>query len=204
MSDTDDLKLAAEFPAAARAQWLELVERVLKGAPFDTLTAKTADRLAIEPLYPRAPEAPRIAGPGARWQVMARIDHPDPVAANAQAREELDGGANGLVLVGAGAVGAYGYGLLPAADTIERLLEGVALDAGIAIAFDLSPQTKDLPLALAALVRQRGIAPANVDIRFGFDPLGATVFNGGFPLPWAQFGPFAAGLAADLAAQGFR
>src|SRR5262249_62411652 len=74
----------------------------------------------------------------------------------------------------------------------------------IAIAFDLSPQTKDLPLALAALVRQRDIAPANVDIRFGFDPLGATVFNGGFPLPWAQFGPFAAGLAADLAAQGFR
>jgi methylmalonyl-CoA mutase len=204
MSDTDDLKLAAEFPAATCAQWLELVERVLKGAPFETLTARTADRLAIEPLYPRARDAARSVGSGAGWRVMARIDHPDPAAANAQALEDLEGGANGLVLVGAAAVGAHGYGLLPAADTIERVLDGVALDAGIAIAFDLSPQTKDLPLALAALVRQRNIAPANVDIRFGFDPLGATVFNGGFPLPWPQFGPFAAGLAADLAAQGFR
>src|SRR5262249_3559629 len=116
---------------------------------------------------------------------------------------ELEGGANGLVLVGAGAVGAHGYGLTPAGG-IARGLEGVHLDAGIAIEFDLSPQTKDLPLAVVALVKERRISPQVLDIRFGFDPLGACVFNGGFPLPWSQFASLAAQLAADLATQGFK
>jgi methylmalonyl-CoA mutase len=93
--------------------------------------------------------------------------------------------------------------MLPAPEAIERVFDSVQLDAGIAIEFDLSPQTKDLPLALAALVKRRGLAPAALDIRFGFDPLGAVALNGGFPMPWAQFGPLAAQLAKDLAAQGF-
>jgi methylmalonyl-CoA mutase len=199
---SDDLPLAAEFPAATREQWLALVARVLKGEPFDTLEARAADGIAIEPLYARVAHDARIAMRQGRWQVMARVDHPDPVAANTQALEDLDGGANGLVLVGAGAVGAHGYGLL--ADALARVLDGVMLDAGIAIEFDLSPQTKDLPLALVALVRERGIAPTAVDFRFGFDPLGASVHNGGFPLPWAQFAPLAAKLAAELASQGLK
>jgi methylmalonyl-CoA mutase len=175
---------------------------VLKGRPFESLTARSADGLAINPLYARVSESTRIASRVGRWQVMARVDHPDAAAANKQALEDLEGGANGLVLVGAGAVGAHGYGLMP--DTITRVLDGVLLNAGITIEFDLSPQTKDLPLALAALVKERGIAPTSVDVRFGFDPLGASVYNGGFPLPWAQFAPLAAKLAADLTAQGFK
>jgi methylmalonyl-CoA mutase len=134
---------------------------------------------------------------------MQRIDHPDPAAANAQALDDLGNGANGLVLVGAGAVGAHGYGLPASPQTIERALDGVHLDAGIAIEFDLSPQTKDLALALAALVRRTGLEPTTVTIRFGFDPLGAALFNGGFPMPWEELGPLAARLAADLAEQGF-
>src|SRR5262245_1000185 len=133
MSLPEDLKLAAEFPAATREQWLALVGRVLKGAPFETLTARTADGLAIEPLYQRTPASARVGRRAARWQVMARVDHPDPAAANAQALEALNGGANGLVLIGAGSVGAHGYGLLPAADAIARVLKGVQLDAGIAV-----------------------------------------------------------------------
>jgi methylmalonyl-CoA mutase len=203
MSDLEEHKLAAEFPAATREQWLALVERALKGGPFETLTARTADGIVIEPLYASSRDAAPIAPRQGRWQVMARVNHPDAAAANAQALEDLTGGANGLVLVGAAAVGAHGYGLLPAAETIARVLAGVQLDAGIAIEFDLSPQTKDMPVALAALVKERGIAPERLDIRFGFDPLGASVHNGGFPLPWSQFAPLAATLAADLAAQGF-
>src|SRR3954462_7446383 len=186
------LALATEFPAATREQWLKLVERVLKGATFeDKLVTRTADGLAIRPLYPRSSAAKPIAAraPGTRWQVMQRIDHPDPATANAQALEELQNGADGLVLVGAGSAGAHGFGLLPLPDVIERVLDGIKLDAGVAIEFDLSPQTKDLPLALAALVQRRGLAPAALDIRFGFDPLGAAALNGGFPLRWAQFGP---------------
>jgi len=199
---SDDLTFAAEFPAAAREQWVALASRVLKGRPFESLTAQTADGIAIAPLYARVAGDSRIAMRHGRWQVMARVDHPDPAAANKQALDDLEGGANGLVLVGTGAVGAHGYGLM--ADTLARVLDGVLLDARIAIEFDLSPQTKDLPLSLVALIKERGIAPASVDLRFGFDPLGASAHNGGFPLPWAQFAPLAATLAASLAAQGFK
>src|SRR5258705_10817069 len=132
---SDDLTFAAEFPAATRDRWVALAARVLKGRPFESLTARSADGLAIEPLYARAPESTRVAGRAGRWQVMARVDHPDPAVANTQALQDLAGGANGLVLVGAGAVGAHGYGLAPAADTIARVLDGVLLDAGIAIEF---------------------------------------------------------------------
>ena len=130
---TDHLSLAAEFPSATHAQWRKLVDGVLKGASFDTLRSRNADALTIEPLYPRAAGAAPIAGraPGTRWQVMQRIDHPDPDACNAEVLHELDNGADGLVLIPAGAIGAHGYGLAPGANAVERALAGVHLDAGI-------------------------------------------------------------------------
>src|SRR5213593_2217607 len=113
MSDppADNLPLAAEFPAATRAQWRALVERVLKGAPFDTaLVAQTYDRLAIEPLYPRNASARPLAGraPGTAWTVMQRVDHPEPAAANAEALHDLENGATGLSVLFSGSVGGYG------------------------------------------------------------------------------------------------
>ena len=67
--------------------WLRLVDGVLKGAPFERLVSKTADGLAIEPIYPRAVGAHAVAGRAAAkpWQVMQRVDHPDPAEANKQA-----------------------------------------------------------------------------------------------------------------------
>src|SRR5262249_81332 len=129
MSDSapDTLPLAAEFPAATRAQWRALVDRVLKGAPFDTLVSKTYDGLAIEPFSSRDASARPIAGraPGAAWTVMQRLDHPDPAAANAEALHDLENGATGLSVVFAGAVGAYGYGLPASQQAIARALNGV-------------------------------------------------------------------------------
>ena len=205
MSDaSDDLSLAAEFPAATRAQWRALVERMLKGAPFEEkLGTRSYNGLAINPLPERRADAQPIAGrtPGVPWSMMQRIDHPDPTAANAEARHELANGATGLVLVCAGSVGAHGFGL--AADAIEQVLDGVALDAGIAIEFDLGPQTRNAPLALAAVIKRRGIDPATVNIRFGFGPLGAAAHAGGLPLPWKELAPPMARHIAGLAAQGF-
>ena len=110
----DDLPLAAEFPAATREQWRQLVADVLKGAPFDQrLVAKTYDGLTIEPLYGRRAQARPIASraPAATWSVMQRVDHPDAAAANAEALHDLENGATGLSVIFAGATGAYGYGL---------------------------------------------------------------------------------------------
>ena len=133
MSDPQELAFASEFPAATREQWLRLVDGVLKGAPFDKrLIANTYDGLAIQPLYPRAADARPVTAraPGAPWTVMQRIDHPDPAAANEEALHELENGATGLTIVCKGSINANGYGLDSSLATLDRVLDGIYLDAG--------------------------------------------------------------------------
>ena len=183
MSDTpsDYLPLAAEFPAASYEQWRKLAQAALEGARSeDRLRSRTADGLTIEPLYQPARDSSPIGGrpPGARWQVLQRIDHPDPTLARAQAIEDIDGGANGLVLVGAGSIGAHGYGLVPTANAIESVLEAVDLNAGVAIDLDLGPKTNLLAPRLAEYLSRRGAVPQGTNVRFGFDPLGSTAITG--------------------------
>jgi methylmalonyl-CoA mutase len=103
-----EIPFAADFPPASRAEWLALVEKALKGAPFETLQSKTYDGLTIEPVYARAAKASAIAGraAGAPWQVLARADHPDAAEANKQLLQDLENGATGISLVFAGSVGA--------------------------------------------------------------------------------------------------
>jgi methylmalonyl-CoA mutase len=204
---TDDLSLAAEFPAATREQWRKLVDGVLKGAPFDKrLVARTYDGLAIEPLYGRDARAEPVVGrrPGTSWEIMQRVDHPDPAAANAEALHDLENGATGLSLIFAGSIGGCGYGLAASEEAIARALEGIHLDAGIALDLDLCPQVKDAAAWLAALVKRRAIAPSATNIRFGSDPIGAMALRGGSPLPWSGLAPPFSAMVSDLAAQGFR
>jgi methylmalonyl-CoA mutase len=204
---SDDLPLAAEFPPATRDQWRKLVDGVLKGAPFDKrLVARTYDGLAIEPLYPRKADARPIAGRalGAPWAIMQRVDHPDPTAANAIALHDLENGATGLSLVIAGAVGAYGYGLAASEDTVKRALDGVHLDAGIALDLDLGAPGDAVAQLIVALVKHGGLSANATDIRFGIDPIGTAAFRGGSPQPWSALAPVFAATLADLRAQGFR
>jgi methylmalonyl-CoA mutase len=201
---TDDLPLAAEFPAASRDDWLKLVRAALQERPFERLVSKTYDGLAIEPLYPRASRAKPIAGRTGPWQLMTRIDHPDPAAANAQARHDLENGATGLTLVFQGAIGANGYGLDPSQPGIATLLDGVFLEAGIALDIQTAETSKQAADHIAALVASRGIDPGACIIRFGHDPLGAHASGGGAPIPWQELAPRFAGHVAGLANRGFK
>jgi methylmalonyl-CoA mutase len=203
---SDDVMLGGEFPAATRAQWLKLVEGALKGAPYDKLVARTYDDLAIEPLYPRAAGAKPVAGrpAGAAWTLMQRVDHPDPAAANAQALQDLENGATGLTLVFAGSVNANGYGLGAHPDTLARVLDGVMLDAGIAIEFNLSPATRDAVRHFAALVKGRGDAPAAIDMRASINPIGGFAASGTSPRPGDALAQGFASMVRELADQGFR
>jgi len=199
------LALAADFPAATRDQWLALVDKALKGAPFEKkLVSKTYDGLRIEPLYPRADGRPLAAREAAQpWQVMARVDHPDPATANLLALEELEGGATGLQLATSGSIGAHGFGSDFTQAALERILGGVYLD-GIAIEFDLTREAKDAPAQIAALAKRKGIAPERVDLRAAFDPLGLMAAGAASPAPWSAIAPVFAGMVGDLHAQGFR
>jgi methylmalonyl-CoA mutase len=203
---SDDLPLGAEFPAATRETWLKLVDGVLKGAPFEKkLISRTYDGLRIEPLYARAAAAMPVTGrsPGTAWTLMQRVDHPDPADANAQALEDLENGANGLTLVFAGSVSANGYGLDPAPATLARVLEGVALETGITIDFNLSPATRDAVRHFAGLVKSRGLAPGSVDLRASINPIGGFAASGTSPRPWAALAQDFTAMVRELATQGF-
>lgn len=201
-----DPPLAADFTPATATDWRRLVDGVLKGAPFERLVGKTYDGLAIEPIYTRAKGASAIAGraAGAPWRIMQRIDHPDPAQANAQALHDLDNGAGGLTLVFAGANGARGFGLPPTAGAVAKVLDGVFLDAGISIALQTGPRSREIALQIADDIRIKGVDPAACDIRFGLDPLGACAASGASPGAWAEIVPAATETAKTLAARGFK
>jgi methylmalonyl-CoA mutase len=200
----DSFTLASEFPPATREDWLKLVKIALKERPYEKLIARTYDGLAIEPLYGRAALAHPIIARTAPWQVIQRVDHPDPEAANTEARHELENGANGLSLICKGAMGDCGFGLDMTEAALARVLDGISLDADIVLDLDLGPQSKDAGKILAALVKRRGIVPAQTHVRFGFDPLGAMAAAGGMPLPWRDLAPLFAATIKELAGQRFR
>jgi methylmalonyl-CoA mutase len=201
----DILPLAAEFPPADEAQWRKLVEAALKGGDFERLMSRTYDGLRIAPLYPRAPHAKPIAGrPAAPWTVMARVDHPDPKAANALALQELEGGATGLTLVFAGSLNANGYGLAASPETIAQVLASIELDAGITFDFNLSPATRTAVQHFVALVKARKLAPASVDLRASLNPIGGLAASGSRSRSWSELSKSLAATVREFAEQGFR
>jgi methylmalonyl-CoA mutase len=204
---SSDLPLAAEFPPATHAQWLKLVEGVLKGASFDRkLVHTTHDGLKIQPLYERARDARPIPGraPAAPWQVMARVDHPDPAEANRLALEDLENGATGLVLVCPGSVGAQGFGIDTTLAGLARILDGIYLDAGAPIEFQLTREAKDVPGHVAALIKTHGLDPAQCDLRIGYDPIGLMASDSSSPAPWDKVAPLFAQMTRTLSDAGFR
>src|SRR5256714_4809532 len=124
---------------------------------------------------------------------MQRIDHPDAAQANVQAVHELENGASGLTLVFAGANGAYGFGLEPTAEAVEKVLEGIFVDAGISLELELGQQSRMAAIHLAEYVKRKGVDPAGCDIRFGLDPLGACAVWGSSPYSWPEIVPAVTG-----------
>jgi methylmalonyl-CoA mutase len=205
-TEIDDLRLAADFAPASYDDWRKLVDGALKGASFENLLSKTYDGLKIEPIYQRAHDVSPIAGraEATPWQIMQRIDHPDAAVANAQALHDLENGANGLTLVFAGANGARGFGLEASAETIERLLEGVFLDAGMAVELNFGPQSRMAPIHLAEFIKQKDIDAHKCDIRFGLDPIGTWATWGSSTFSWSEITATWSGAIKFLTAQGFK
>jgi methylmalonyl-CoA mutase len=206
MANPEQPITASDFPAAAEADWRKLVAAVLKGAPFERLESRTYDGRTIEPLYPRARAATGVAGRpgGTPWTILQRVDHPDPAAANAQAREDLENGATGLVLVFAESVSANGFGLDGSAAAVARVLDGIDLDRGVVLDLNLSPRTRGVARDLAAYIKRLGITPAAVDLRFSLNPIGGFAASGHSPQGWNDLSAALTRTIMDLAGDGFR
>lgn len=154
-----DLKLASEFPAVSRAEWMKRVEAVLKGASFeDKLVHTSADGIRLEPIYGQlaAPRAARAAQ--VPWTLFQRVDHPDAARANELALDDLSNGATGLVLVSNDAATARGYGI--DVTRLARVLQGVHLHA-VALRVEGGGS-----MALAELIAKEPIDPERLNVSF--------------------------------------
>lgn len=186
----DDLVLAAEFPTATSAEWRALVQKIVAksgaefpaDAPEQALASVTADGIPIAPLYLADPaaelglpgQAPytrgrTVTGNRAGWDVVARQANPDAKAANAQALEDLAGGASSLWLV-------LGQGGIPVAE-LGTVLDGVLLDVA-AVHLDAGAEARELGAAYLAIALEQRVPFEALTGSLGLDPIGVLARTG--------------------------
>ncbi|HLW90355.1 MAG TPA: methylmalonyl-CoA mutase family protein [Roseiarcus sp.] len=191
---------AESFAPTSEEQWRKLVASALKGGAFERLVAQSEDGFPIAPLYRRktGPRAGRAGGP---WRILARMDHPDAESANAQGLEDLAGGADGLEIVFAGAIGAHGYGLAKSdAAALDLAFKNTPFGA-TRLELDLGPAGEPAARAVADHV-SRESEPHRADLSFGLDPIGALALSGR-GREWREAAGATAAFARDAAAMGF-
>ncbi len=186
MSDFAD---ATGFDAPDESRWRAIAEKSLKGAPFDKLTGKTADGLALKPLYRESdiataddPEgqpgaAPFVRGAAAArdaalpWQIRQAFAHPDPVQTNSEILADLDRGVSSIELQ-IDPDGFNGVAIGSAAD-FDRTLAGVHVDLA---AVSLDAGAYGLWAAELLRARLKGLAAAQT--AFNIDPICALMRTG--------------------------
>lgn len=194
--------LADAFPAASLDAWRGLVEKALKGGDFQRrLVARSADGIAIEPLYAARPQGAGSAAPvsppaGHVWQISQRHAETDPAAANAAILEDLAGGVGAIVLQ----IESPGQsGLSYRAQPIARALDGVLLDV-CPVVLDARENTLDAAGSLIAAWRANGIAEDRRQGAFNLDPLGTLARTGSIYYPADKSLALAAGLLSQTLA----
>lgn len=166
--------LASDFPTPSREDWLKLAAGALKGAAYEqALMFHTTDGVVLEALPEPVSTAPlpMKRRDGEPWRVLTRLDIPDPAAANAQALQDLQGGATGLALICADAPGAYGHGLhLETLEDLEALLADVVLTA-IHLHIEAGKRAAHMAELLTKFAQKHVYHFGALSVSFGFDPL---------------------------------
>ncbi len=202
MTDTL-LTLAADFPRADYDRWRALVDKALKGAPFEKkLIARTYEGLDVQPIY--APgDAPEglphaLLGRAGPWQIRQYIDHPDPAACNLAIKDELAHGVDAIWL-GLDADGETGC-LVRVLDDLDRALDGVELNT-TPLALRPGAAFAAHAALLLGLFARRGDDPEIGRPSFGADPLGVLAATGSLPqgldAAYAQMADLAAYVAGE-------
>ncbi|MEX0299076.1 MAG: methylmalonyl-CoA mutase subunit beta [Kordiimonas sp.] len=128
------LTLASDFDAVTDSEWQTLVEKSLKGKPFEkAMTTNTYDGLKLKALY-TSENTVRGVRPDSRkgpWNIAVPHWNPDVSVSQDAIVEDLERGANSIaVRIEAGAFPGVKY------DDLAKLFEGVYLDM---ISFTLIP-----------------------------------------------------------------
>jgi methylmalonyl-CoA mutase len=176
------IPLADDFAPASRDEWVKLVDKTLKGAGVQSLVRHTDDGLPIEPLYTAdnaaAPTRPtRAVHEGERaWDVRAMVASPDPAIANAEALEQLEGGASSLVI----RIDPSGHGgvAIPSAKILARVLDGVVVElATVAL------EAGDMAVMAADWLAAAAKSSPGAKLAFHMDPVGYLARTGTCPGP---------------------
>jgi len=205
------LALGGEFPAPSRDQWLGLVDKALKGAPFDKkLVTRLYEGIAVQPIYTKAEggepsdvsglpgQMPftrgAVAGRDQGWEVCTEQQAAEAKVVNAAILEDLYRGATSvLIRFDAAARAGLDGDAAAAADLAGR--DGTMIysidDLDLAfkdVFLDLVPisleagtQTATAAAMLAGIWRARGIQPAQARGFFNADPLGTLAADGHLP-----------------------
>ncbi|MGH6798127.1 MAG: methylmalonyl-CoA mutase family protein, partial [Roseiarcus sp.] len=206
MADSTPIHASAFADRQGEAAWRAAVARIMaKGSAKELPVFKTADRILIAPLYPKAegPSQQPLRSPGAP-RVVQRVDHPDLDEANALALSDLEGGAAGLTVTLDGALSARGFGLkAQSAADFDRALAGVRLDL-ISVRVESAPSSSvATAMAFAELAHRRTLHEGSLDIDFGLDPIGALARSGRAASLWQDEADAATGAFAKLRQRGF-
>ncbi|HYD89232.1 MAG TPA: methylmalonyl-CoA mutase family protein [Vitreimonas sp.] len=169
---------------ADEAAWRALVEQGLKGAQWARLVGKTADGIAIEPLYrePDIATADDVSGaPGAApfirggrdgaWLIRQAYDHPDPARTNQDILADLTGGVGAIELV-IDPSGARGVAIRDARD-LDVALAGVIIEAA-----PVSLDAGERGLWAAGLLEAKLKGVAAPGTAFNLDPIGSLMRTG--------------------------
>jgi methylmalonyl-CoA mutase len=214
MSDPFE-EIARRFPQEGESAWRRAVAAVRGAKDPESLTARSYDGIAIEPLYDRARAAPAVAAAGAvgaapfirgalrdpasPWVVGQRIDMSEPAEANRQILADLEGGASGLVIVCGSRERPGGVRLDTTAD-VARLLDGV-LPELISITLDAGGAARRMAALFAAWL---GTSHELARLRFcaGLDAVGGL--TSGRTVAPARLASRQGDCAKALLARGFR
>jgi methylmalonyl-CoA mutase len=192
--------LTPEFQPPSREAWLALVGKAVKAAdPEASLGSRSADGIAVKPLYTRADavgEAGAIGRAGwfpGGWDVRQHHADTDPKAANGAILEDLQAGATSLLLQ----IAAPGQAGLPyGAGPLAEALQGVFLNACL-VALDARENTLDAAGSLIEIWRGAGLNENARRGAFNYDPLGVLAKTGTLYYPPQRACEIAAKLAAD-------
>ena len=171
---------ASDFPPATYAQWRILAEKVVKDSSFDeSLVSTTDDGIKIQPLYAKAEGNAALVERPRTWTIAQRVDHPDPHLANKICLDDLANGADGLVLLGAGAPTARDFGLTR--NSLIDALDDVSLDL-ISVRIDAGAEAQSMSNELVNLALWRKLPLDLLNFDFGLDPIGCSARSGTSPV----------------------
>lgn len=199
------LDLEHQFPAVSPAEWRSIVDRDLRGAPFERkLVTRTYEGIGIQPLYTaedrddpgeavgRFPFT-RGGGPVA-WDLRQERAEPLPESVNRAILSDLEQGVTS-VLLRLDAAGRRGLdpddpkaGVLVGTDGVslpmlgawDRAFEGVHLQM-IGVALEAGAAFDAGAAMLAALWDRRGVSAEDARGAFNADPLAVLARDGSLP-----------------------